>query len=176
VPNKSFSFDVKQLDDDTGEFIGYASTYDNEDLGGDVVCRGAFAKTLLAKGPTRPLLLQHRDLIGTVDLADDPVGLVASGRLTMGVEKAREALALLKSGALGAMSIGFESMKDSIIDGVRHLKEIRLYECSLVTFPMNEMAVISSVKQGALEQAQKQAAELAALREIRSFRGALKKL
>ncbi len=46
------------------------------------------------------------------------------------------------------LSIGYEtvqSMYDSETE-VRHLTEIKLYEVSCVTFPMNELAGISSVK------------------------------
>jgi hypothetical protein len=47
----------------------------------------------------------------------------------------------------GTMSIGYEALQSSMdTDGVRLLKEVRLWEGSIVTFPMNESATISSVK------------------------------
>ena len=56
------------------------------------------------------------------------------------------------------MSIGYGT-KDSSIDqvktGIRQLKELDLWEVSLVTFPMNEAAGITRVKsaEGSIEEA-----------------------
>ena len=45
---KQLRFNVKSLDDSAGEgvFSGYASTFGNKDLQGDVIAKGAFAETL----------------------------------------------------------------------------------------------------------------------------------
>ena len=44
---KQLRFNVKSLDDSAGEgvFSGYASTFGNKDLQGDVIAKGAFAET-----------------------------------------------------------------------------------------------------------------------------------
>jgi hypothetical protein len=44
------------------------------------------------------------------------------------------------------LSIGFDTVKDAMDGTIRRLKEIRLWEGSIVTFPMNEKAQITSVK------------------------------
>ena len=44
------------------------------------------------------------------------------------------------------LSIGYHTVRDVITNGVRHLQELKLYEVSIVTFPMNELATVSSVK------------------------------
>jgi hypothetical protein len=44
------------------------------------------------------------------------------------------------------MSIGFETLQSTMDGDVRQLKELKLWEISVVTFPMNESATISSVK------------------------------
>lgn len=133
-----------------GTFEGLLSTYGNVDAGGDVVEPGAYTKTLKEGGATRPLLWQHKtsDPIGLLTLEDRPEGLWCKGRLLLddAVPEARKAYALAKSGIVKGLSIGFESIKDSIESGVRHLKEIKLYEGSIVTFPMNDMALIVRVK------------------------------
>src|SRR5690554_487463 len=58
-----------------------------------------------------------------------------------------EALELAKEGIIDSMSIGYmvndSEYKD---DGVRLIKELSLMEYSLVTWPMNEAAVITGVK------------------------------
>jgi Escherichia/Staphylococcus phage prohead protease len=131
-----------------GSFEGMLSPYENVDGGGDVVLPGAYTKTLKDQGPTRPLLWQHKtdQPIGSLTLEDRPEGLWCKGQLLMALADAQKAYLLIKSGIVKGLSIGFESIKDSIDAGVRQLKEIKLYEGSIVTFPMNEMALITAVK------------------------------
>jgi len=131
-----------------GSFEGLLSPYGNVDGGGDIVERGAYTKTLLDHGPTRPMLWQHKSdvPVGELTLEDRTDGLWCKGQLLMALPEAQKAYLLLKAKIVKGLSIGFESIKDSVVNGVRHLNEIRLYEGSVVTFPMNEMALITSVK------------------------------
>ena len=64
----------------------------------------------------------------------------------MALPEAQKAYLLVKAGIVKGLSIGFEAVKDSVDAGVRYLSEIKLYEGSIVTFPMNEAALITSVK------------------------------
>ena len=116
-------------------------------LGGDVVDRGAFDKTL-REGRTFPLLWQHMPNlpIGSVQISDSDVGLQVDGKLVLEDPQARIALAHLKAKTIKGLSIGFDTIKDAVENGVRHLKELRLWEVSVVTFPMNEAAMVTSVK------------------------------
>jgi len=148
--NRSYSLDLKQVDEAAGTFEGELSVYGVVDLGGDSVERGAFNKSIAERGAEIPLLWQHdtKQPIGILELQDTPTALKVQGRLVLAVERAREALALMKAGALRGMSIGYEA-KQSVMDGkIRRLKEIKLFEGSLVTFPMLELAQVdlSSVK------------------------------
>ena len=131
-----------------GSFEGILSPYGNVDSGGDVVLKGAYEKTLKEQGNTRPLLWQHKTdtPIGQLTLEDREDGLWAKGQLLMELEEAHKAYLLIKAGIVKGLSIGFVSIRDSIEKGVRQLREIKLYEGSLVTFPMNEMALVTSVK------------------------------
>lgn len=131
-----------------GTFEGRLSPYGNVDQGGDVVEYGAYDKTLADKGNTRPLLWQHKSdsPIGQLALESRADGLWCKGQLLMVLAEAQKAYVLIKAGIVRGLSIGFEAIKDSVEGGVRHLKEIKLYEGSIVTFPMNEMALIMSVK------------------------------
>jgi hypothetical protein len=52
---------------------------------------------------------------------------------------------LLKTPVKG-LSIGYDTVKAAWEGGVRHLKEIRLWEGSIVTFPMDTHAMVLSVK------------------------------
>lgn len=131
-----------------GTFEGLLSPYGNVDQGGDVIEYGAYDKTLADKGNTRPLLWQHKSdsPIGQLALESRADGLWCKGQLLMVLAEAQKAYVLIKAGIVRGLSIGFEAIKDSVEGGVRHLKEIKLYEGSIVTFPMNEMALIMSVK------------------------------
>lgn len=141
------SIQIKALSDD-GTFEGILSPYSNVDEGGDVVEPGAYTKTLKERGSKVPLLWQHKSdqPIGELSLEDRKDGLYCKGKLLLDVQKAREAYLLIKAGIVKGLSIGYESIKDSIEGSIRHLKEIKLYEGSIVTFPMNESAVITAVK------------------------------
>jgi HK97 family phage prohead protease len=78
----------------------------------------------------------------------DDRGLKVTGKLTKGVAKADETYLLLKSGAIDGLSIGYRTI-DYDIDKqkrVRMLKEVELFEISVVTMPMNELATIDDIK------------------------------
>lgn len=144
MPNLAFPFEIKSLTE-AGEFSGLASVYNVRDLQGDVVARGAFQKTL-SSGKQRPLLFEHRDTIGTVNLEDSEKGLLAKGRLSLGNSRAKDAYALLKDKAVEGMSIGYETIKADYEGENRILQEVKLWEVSLVTFPANPAATVTTVK------------------------------
>ena len=53
---------------------------------------------------------------------------------------------LVKDGAIGGLSIGYRAIRERLVGKARHLIEVALHEVSLVTIPMNEKALITSVK------------------------------
>lgn len=140
------SLKIKSLDPE-GSFAGVAAVYNTVDLGGDRILQGSFARTIAAS-KTFPLLWQHQadNPIGTVTVADSREGLLVSGQLLMDLPAAKNAYVLIKAKVIKGLSIGFETIQESLEDGVRLLKEIRLWEVSIVTFPMNLDAAIGSVK------------------------------
>jgi HK97 family phage prohead protease len=131
----------------TGSFQGVAAVYNNVDLGGDRIEPGAFTRTIAAS-KVFPLLWQHQsdNPIGTVTVSDSREGLLVSGQLLMDLDEAKRAYTLIKAKVIRGLSIGYETIQESVEDGVRLLKELRLWECSIVTFPMNLDAAIGSVK------------------------------
>ncbi len=163
MPISAFDFEVKKLTA-KGEFTGLASTYGNLDLTGDICQPGCFTRSL-ANNRSRPLLWQHGPPCGLVTLEDSPTGLVATGQLSMGVQLAKDAYEFLKDGVVRGLSIGFQTVREEYVKGVRHLLEVKLYEVSLVTFPANEQATISGVKAA---QQQQEDAIRTALRDFRS--------
>jgi len=154
IKKLTFHSEVKAKDDQ-GTFTGYGSIFGNEDQGSDIMQKGAFTKSLEQRPASKvKLLYQHKtdEPIGIFEsMYEDEKGLFVKGRLAMGTQKGREAYELLKMGALDGMSIGFRADPDKQgynenKRGTRTLKEVDLMEISLVTFPMNERALIENVK------------------------------
>jgi hypothetical protein len=131
-----------------GTFEGILASYNTVDLGGDRILPGAFTKTLQERGSVVPLLWQHKSdtPIGDLILTDGPDALHFKGRLLLELDDAKKAYVLLKARVIKGMSIGYDTIKDVMDNGVRQLKELRLWEGSIVTFPMNESAMVTSVK------------------------------
>lgn len=133
-------------------FEGYASLFGRPDLGNDIVLPGAFAGSLARRGPTGVKLLWQHDPaepIGVWEaIREDARGLFVRGRLIPELARAREARALLKSGALDGLSIGFrtEKARTDPRRGVRELIAVDLWEISLVTFPLLPEARVSAAK------------------------------
>jgi HK97 family phage prohead protease len=154
LERKSLPLEVKAVEEG-GTFEGYAAVFGNVDARGDIILPGAFTASLMEhKGKkTMPALLWQHDPsqpIGVWEsMAEDERGLFVKGRLLRNdVQKAGEAWALLKAGALSGLSIGYKARDFSIDETTwtRTLKKIELFEASLVTFPANDKARIVDVK------------------------------
>lgn len=135
-----------------GLIEGYASLFGIADSGGDIVMPGAFARSLTKRGAGGvKLLWQHNaaEPIGVwTSIIEDSKGLKVTGRLDLSVSRAREALSLIRSGAVDGLSIGFRAVRAAIdkSSGMRRLAEIDLWEISVVTFPMQTLARIDAIK------------------------------
>ena len=144
--------EVKEVTE-TGTFEGLASVYGNVDLGGDVVMPGAFKEFVKTRDGSIVLLDSHntRAPIGKGQVIDSHMGLVIKGALNLKVSRSRDVHELMKDGIINGLSIGFDILPNGFemreADGVRLLKELKLWEVSTVVFPMNQMATISAVKQ-----------------------------
>jgi len=148
MDRRVFKLELKATDDATGMFEGYAAVFGNEDWYGDVIEPGAFTKTLQEQ-PHIPILWQHNtdQPIGlTEEASEDNIGLKVRGKLNMETVQGREAYSLLKQGVVRGLSIGFDTVKREITEEIRRIKEIRLWEWSLVTFPANPLALVTGVK------------------------------
>lgn len=147
-------FEVKEVQDD-GIFEGFGSVFGNVDSYNEIVAPGAFTESLAnwkASGRLPPVLWQHRsgEPIGPyLVMQETSVGLQVKGHLLVNdVQRAKEARALMKAKAVNGLSIGFVTREDSFdrVSGIRTLKKVDLWEVSVVTFPANPAAQISSVK------------------------------
>jgi HK97 family phage prohead protease len=135
-----------------GTFEGYASVFGLVDLGGDQVAPGAFAQSLSKRGVGQVRMLWQHDPAAPIgswlSIEEDWRGLKVKGRLNLAVARAREALALLREGAVDGLSIGFrvKTARKTAGGGVRRLLELDLWEISIVTFPMLPQARVTAVK------------------------------
>jgi HK97 family phage prohead protease len=149
-------------DDSPGGWLeGYASVFGNVDSGGDVVMKGAFTKTLkerLKKGLIK-MVDSHqvfsmfgggtKSIIGVVTEAkEDDYGLWFRAKLSM-VKDAQDIRTKVKEGILTALSFGYDVIKSSPDPNdamATQLKELKLYEISVVPWGMNELAHLTTVK------------------------------
>lgn len=156
-----FALDVKTVGAE-GVFEGYASTFGNVDLGGDVVEPGAFIESVVkAKADRRkiPMLWMHDQsiLLGKwLDLAEDAKGLFAKGKLNLATIAGREKYEQLKEDEIGGMSIGYRvpaggAEPHDRRPGVTRLMKVDLREVSLVSMPMNIEARVTAVKSERME-------------------------
>ena len=144
-------FNVKETSEDDTYFFfsGYASTFDNIDFGGDKIVKGAFLKTI-SKNRNIPILWQHdrHEPIGVYEeLKEDDHGLFVRGKMPKDdTFVAGRVIPQMKVGSITKMSIGYSATDVEYNKDVRMLKEVELFEASLVTFPMNDKAEITALK------------------------------
>jgi uncharacterized protein len=146
MERRDFNLKIKSLDD-AGTFVGLGAVYGNVDLGNDVIDPGAFSRTL-SPGKSWPILWQHdaASPIGHCKITDTPQGLQVAGTLMLSDPTAQKAYTFMKAGVVKGLSIGYETIQSTYDGDIRHLTELRLWEISCVTFPMNESAQVSGVK------------------------------
>jgi uncharacterized protein len=149
---KLLPLDIKSLSLD-GLFEGYASLFNKEDLGRDVVLPGAFRDSIRERGNSGVKMLFQHDPTQPIGIwlkvQEDARGLFVRGRLLSEIARAREVLAMMRSGAIDGLSIGFRMVKGARDrHGVRRLEKIDLWEISVVTFPMQPEARVSAMKAG----------------------------
>lgn len=148
-----------------GRVEGYASVFNNVDLGLDVVVKGAFKKTLKDNKGKVIILADHdpsKPIGWNTEGVEDEYGLKVKGDLNLDVQLAKERYSLAKQafkiGAPTGLSIGYTTIK-SEPDGenprIRRLTELKLWEYSFVTFPMNMEAMLTAAKSiGGIDKAQ----------------------
>lgn len=148
-----------------GTFTGYGAVFGNEDLGGDVIVKGAFKDTLKEWKKQKKLpkmLWQHgggwagsaEDMLPIgkwLSMEEDDHGLKVQGQLlALDTDIGKRLHAALKAEVIDQMSIGYVAV--DVAYGTRtdeprrKLKKIDLFEVSLVLFGMNDETSVDSVK------------------------------
>ena len=132
---------------------GYASVFGILDSQNDVIVKGAFklaesdnVKLLWQPDPGRP--------IGVIkSLCEDEYGLKFEAEINNRIEVRREASELIKQKAICGLSIGFSINSSSYNDkGMGVIDDVNLAEISVVTFPANNEAEITHVKNKSLSE------------------------
>lgn len=156
--------EIRKTEDGSQRFVGHGAVFDSRTAIGnpltwgwyEEVAPGAFTKTL-TEGDAR-MLIDHnsyyvvsRVSAGTLELAQDKVGLAVDSALDVRLTYVNDLIVNLENKNITGMSIGFwvikadwdeETVETS--DGqqatveVRRIKEIKLAETSPVTFPQFE--------------------------------------
>lgn len=153
-----------ELKEDGGIVKGYASTFDRDpDAYGDVVAKGAFAKSLERwkslneQGKYIPLLWGHdtedpKSNIGrVVEAVEDERGLLVTAEFDAENEKAQYVRRLVQEGRVYQFSFAFE-VRDygqvELENGTKanELRELELFEVSLVQIPANQHATVEEIK------------------------------
>lgn len=153
--------EVKSVDAAKRRIELYSATWDL-DLGGDVIHKGAFARTIShfkAGGKHIPLVDSHRydsifHALGSLADAEEDARGVASLWDVIGGADGERVMDRVEGKAVRTASIGYQTVKADrgklTVDGkereVRNLREIKWEETSLVLFPMNPAAEITGIK------------------------------
>lgn len=144
------NMEVRASDDGT-KLVGYAAVFDSpsEPLPWtEFVKRGAFTKTLNDGADVR-LLIDHegvplaRTTSGTLSLREDDRGLLVESDLDPMNPDAARLISALRRGDISQMSFAFRTIKDAWSEdrSMRELREVQLFDVSVVTFPAYEATV-----------------------------------
>ena len=144
-------------DDGTGKISGYASTYNNPDLSGDVMLPGCFDAVLqkIEKTGNMPVMFFSHDHwsvpCGRWDsIKSDDTGLYVTGRVNTDLESGKEIYSALKFGSMSGLSVGFsfspEGVEDNDAGGYDFKAIDDLMEISICAMPCNQSARIDAVK------------------------------
>lgn len=151
---KQTSIGLEDIDESNGIVKGYGSVFNNIDSDNDIILAGAYTKTLNENGSRVRYCNQHRidqPLGKFTELREDGNGLYFCAEIPM-TRMGQDILLLMKNGVINENSVGIMPIVKSFRqDGVRELKEVKLYEISCVTLAANPLAMITDAK-GLIDQ------------------------
>jgi len=141
--------DVSLLD---GIVVLYASGFGNKDSHGDIIVKGAYAKTIKERGPAGSNRIKHLnmhwwdELLGVpLELTEDEKGLRVVSKISK-TRRGLDALLLYQDGVITEHSVGIDVLNRDEDDQAIIL-EARLWEYSSVTWGANSLTPTVSVKQ-----------------------------
>ena len=140
---------LKFSNEENGSFEGYASVFNAIDQVKDTILPGAFDD---AEGKTYPLFINHKHgeiPVGSIVVSQDDYGLFSKSSINLEHRDGPSAYSAAKRGDMTGLSIGFTMDKGDFeqkADGGRDIIKAQLKETSMVTFPCEPLATITSVK------------------------------
>lgn len=158
MKTKHFELQVKAAEEGEGRISGYASVFGNKDSYGDIVIKGAFNNFLNkinSSGKVVPVFYGHNmedpkaNIGRALSLSEDDYGLKFDAQLDLsGDTYGHIVYEQLKDGRLDSMSFGYRVLDYSMEKDATELKELELFEISVVPIPANPAAKITEVKAG----------------------------
>lgn len=161
--------EIRALDTEDGSLRigGYAATFNQEATGlsfREVIAPGAFTRTLKSGNPV--FLLVNHDMeslplastqSGTLQLSEDSIGLRMEAELDPANPRAQELASALRRGDVNKMSFAFTVAPDGQTreEGLRTLKDLDLYEVSVVTLPAYDSTTVGMRAQEDLDLAKR---------------------
>lgn len=170
--NRVVPASIKDVDGKKGIVTGYFASFDNVDADGDIIRKGAFAKSIIEWGPksTQPRikhLLNHNSSqpLGKItDLSEDTNGLLYESQIgthSLGEDFVK----MVESNLITEHSIGYMTMKRNQLQsyedynknsalGWYELTDLKLYEgSSLTAWGANQNTPLTGLKSDKREEA-----------------------
>ena len=139
---KGFDIGFKDMDIHKGIVTGYFAMFNNKDLDGDVIERGAFAKTVQERGPKGKQLIKYlldhdkNKVVAKInELYEDEKGLYYEAKIGSHA-LGQDFLKMVESELINQHSFGFKTIKEQYDQATKsnRLKELFMYEGSAVQF------------------------------------------
>lgn len=148
---------VQDVDAKGRKVTGYLSSFGNKDHDGDIIQKGAFSKSISERKDQIFFLNQHdwsKPLSRFSVLQEDAKGLYFESNPLPDTSYASDVMKLYEAGVLKEHSIGFVTIKDdyNTEEKVRYIKEVKLYEGSVVTLGANSQTPFTGFKSLTIDQ------------------------
>lgn len=157
IEKKNTFLEIKSINN-YGKFCGYASVFNVVDSYNDVILPNAFKDSINSKNIKNDIkmLWQHDSgkPIGFFNvIKEDSIGLYVEGQILLDIQQGQEAYSLIKNKSVNGLSIGYvvKDCEYDIKNNTRIIKEIELFEISVVTFPANKYSNITYCKSQNME-------------------------
>ena len=142
---------VKDIDTKGRVITGYLSSFGNVDHDGDIIEKGAYAKSITERLNSIYFLNQHdwkKPLSKFKTLIEDDKGLYFESMPLPDTSYGNDVIKLYEAGVLNEHSVGFQTVKSDYDKDkqVRIIKEIKLYEGSVVTLGANSNTPFNGFK------------------------------
>lgn len=151
IEYKDFVGSVKDIDSKGRVVTGYLSSFGNKDHDGDIIVKGSYSKSISERKDNIFFLNQHnwqQPLSKFRVLREDEKGLYFESEPLPDTSYANDVMKLYEAGVLKEHSVGFQTVKADYDreDDTRYIKEIKLYEGSVVTLGANSSTPFTGFK------------------------------